>query len=221
MAATAGSPSVCALVRGQVDGVPSAAAFVHWDGPLGDGLRRVLDGDPDWVWVLDGSVEPRSGALERLLAATCRVGDLPAAALICGVVLEPGGGVHPGRAPWFRRTPTELAMAAAERRLLPIRASAGPVLVHRSALEAAWPRAGAPFAPATVLEWTARMLRGRTGYMAPDSEYVLRGPAADPALGLRTAASLVAGTAFSGTDRVRVAFDLAERALRRARARAS
>jgi len=191
------------------------------DGRLDEALRRALAGGAEWIWVLDGTAVPRAGALERLLAALERVDGLPDPVLLGAVVVDSGGRVDRARAPWYRRAPTELAMAAAERRLLPIRASSGPVLVQRSAAEAEPPRAGSAFAPGVVLEWTARLLRDRVGYMVPESEAVAAAGARDPALDPRTALRLVAGTAFSGTDRLRVVAELAERARRRARSQAS
>ena len=216
-----GSPSVCALAGGALGPFGPGVTVVQHAGALGEGLRRGLATGADWIWVLDGSAAPRPGALDELLGALERTGGLPDPVLLGGVVVDAGGRVDEARAAWYRRAPTELAMAAAERRLLPIRASAGPVLVSRRGAEAEPPRERAAFGAGAVLEWTARLLRDGVGYLVPASEYVAAGAARDPALDPLTAARLVGGRAFSGTDRLRVGFELAERARRRARSPAS
>ncbi|MEA2474917.1 MAG: hypothetical protein QOE06_2832 [Thermoleophilaceae bacterium] len=176
---------------------------------------------PEWILFHDRSLEPRLGATEALAAALERVAGLPEPALLAGVVVDGGGLVDRSRAAWYRRAPTELAMAAAEVRLLPIRATAGPALVRRSLAEADPPPGGARAEPGAMLEWTARLLRDRAGYLVPEAEFVAPAPLRDPALDPRTAARLVTGGAFTGTDRIRVGAELIERARRRARGPAS
>jgi hypothetical protein len=180
----------------------------------------VADGtEPDWILVCDPAFAPRPGAVEALSGALERIDGLPAPALLAAVVVGGDGEVDAALAAWYRRAPTELAMAAAERRLLPIRAAAGPVLVRRTVAAAQPPPAG--LAPGAVLEWTARLLREAPGYLVPESRFGVSGRARDPALAPVTAAKLVAGRAFAGTDRLRVAAELLERARRRARGPAS
>jgi hypothetical protein len=220
--------SVCAVLGGTAQPLRTAVeaqttppgAVVGGEQGLEAALRRALETGAEWLWVLDGSAVPRPAALGALLEALGRVHELADPVLLAGVVLDPDGRVDPGRAAWYRRGHPEPAMAAAERRLLPIRATAGPVLVRRGAVEAELPRAGTPFAAGAVLEWTATVLRRPAGYLVPDSEYVATASEGDPALDRGVAARLVAGRAFSGADRLRVGFELAERALRRARSRA-
>jgi hypothetical protein len=189
--------------------------------PFEPALRRAAGAGDDWLLVCDRALAPRGAAADALLAAVGRVDGLPAPVLLAAVVVDRAGAVDDGRAAWYRRAPTELAMAAAERRLLPIRAAAGPVLVRAEAASATPPRASAAFEPGELLEWTARLLRDGAGYLVPQSEYTAPSATRDPALRPLTAARLLAGTAFAGTDRLRVAAELFERARRRGRPPAS
>src|SRR5829696_2692454 len=119
---------------------------------------------PGWAWVLDGSALPRPDALARLLAAArdAASAGLPAPAVLASVVLGEDGEPAPGHAAWFRRGGSDLAMLAARRHLLPVRAArAGSLLV---AMPAAPPRRGDG-----ALDWTARLLREATGYAVPAS----------------------------------------------------
>jgi hypothetical protein len=114
--------------------------------------------------VLDGSALPRPDALAQLLAAARAAtgSGLPAPAVVASVVLGADGEPEPGHAAWSRRGGTDLAMLAARRRLLLVRAArAGSLLV---ATPAAPPRGGDG-----ALDWTARMLRDATGYAVPAS----------------------------------------------------
>ena len=189
--------------------------------PLGSALGRGLASGREWILLSDRSLEPRPTALDELIGGLRRADGLPAPDLLAGVVVDAAGAVDDALAAWYRRAPTELAMAAAERRLLPIRAAAGPVMVRRAAAESKPPRPRAAFAPGAVLEWTARLLRDAPGYLVPGSEYVAVAAARDPALDPFTAVRLVAGSAFAGTDRLRIGAELFERARRRPPGRAS
>jgi hypothetical protein len=206
-------PTVCAVVSDRADALGEVLAaqtqqpqaIVDYGGGLSEGLARGRAANTDWVWVLDGSAMPEPGALAAALAAIGRVGRLPRPVLLASLVLDSAGGVAPGRASMYRRSPTDLAMLACARALLPIRASSGPLLVHRDALAATAPRTRLP-PPGDVLEWSARLLRSRAGYLVPASRTV-----ANPARLGRAAAALVVGSAFEGADRARVALELLER----------
>jgi len=185
--------------------------LVRDGGPLRGRLERALASGADWVWVLDGSVVPREGSLLELLHGLDRVGELQEPHVMTGVVLAPDGLVDEGRVLWYRRNQIDIAMASAEARLLPIRAATGSVLVRRDAVEAELPPERAHLAPAAVLEWTARILRTRTGYLAPESESEAVEPGYDPASDPVTAARLLFGGALQRFDRLRYGFELAER----------
>jgi hypothetical protein len=180
-------------------------------GPLRGRLERALEAGADWIWVLDGSTVPRDGALGGLLDALERTSGLEEPSLMTGVVVTPDGLVDEGRVLWYRRNQIDIAMEAAAQRLLPIRAATGSVLVQRDAVRGELPPFGAPGSPATVLEWTARMLRFRTGYLVPESESEAVEPGYDPASSPLTAARLMFAGALGRFDRIRYGFELAER----------
>jgi hypothetical protein len=175
------------------------------------GVVRALATDAEWIWVLDGTAVPRPGALDALLAGVGRVDGLPQPALLTGVVVTAQGRVDPNRPPWYRRFQIDVALASAESSLLPVRGSTAPVLVRREAAAADLPRRGAPVAPGAVLEWSARLLRSRTGYMVPDSESDGHGTRRDPMLEPATAARLLGGRALVRLDRVGLVLELCER----------
>ena len=205
--------SVCALVGG---GASEAEAHlpeprvVSDGGPLG-GLRRALDTGAEWIWVLDGTAMPKPGALTALLEAVDRAAELPEPAshfsppvLFAGVVVDAEGRVDEARGGWYRRNHIDLTMGSSGRRLLPIRAAGGPVLVHRRAAERAPACDG-------VFEWTAHILRDEVGFLVPDSESVAIRPAEDPLGDPRTVARLVTGGALGRLDIARATHELVER----------
>jgi hypothetical protein len=186
-------------------------AYVRDSGGLRQRLERALATGAGWIWVLDGSVVPRAGALLGLLEGLDRAVGLEEPHLMTGVVVTPDGLVDEGRGLWYRRDQIDAAMAASAERLLPVRAASGSVLVRRDAVAAELPRERTPASPAAVLEWTARVLRDRTGYLTPDSESEAVAPGYDPASHPLTAARLVLGGALVRLDRIRYGYELAER----------
>ena len=115
------------------------------------------------------------------------------------------GALAPGHEPVTPRGQTDLAMDAAALRVVPVRATtAGSVLVREGV--AAPPPGGI----AAGLTWTAGLLRDRPGFLVPDS---LAAPAARAPYARRTAALLIGG-GLDGRDRLRLALDAAERAIR-------
>jgi hypothetical protein len=213
-------PSVCVLLRPGHAALDAAVArqsvtadtTVRIEGTLAAGLRRAAATGAEWIWLLDGASLPAPTALAALLASLERIQGIPAPALLASAVHGGDGGLDPHRASWYRRQPTEVAMAAAERQLLPIRATAGPLLVHRRVIEQGpLPRAKLT-ALGETLEWTARVLRSEAGYLVPDSQSILSPGARSPGRDRRAALALVLGGAFVGTDRLRVALELIERA---------
>ena len=193
------------------DGVERVVTGVR----LRAGLESALAGGADWIWVMDGSARPRPGALAALLAGLERVDGLPAPSLLTGVVVGPDGRVPASRAPWYRRFQIHVALDSVDQELLPVRAGIGPALVARDAVAAQLPPARAGLGPAAVLEWTARLLRERTGYLVPASESESDPSAPDPLRSPLTAARLILSGAVVRPDRVAVALELSERAGRR------
>jgi hypothetical protein len=199
---------VCAVVGRPTAGLGAETVVAE---TLRAGVERALAGGADWIWVLDGSAQPRPGALDRLLDGLARVDGLPAASLLTGVVVTADGRVDPNRTPWYRRFQIDVALTSADSALAPVRGSTGPVLVHRAAAAAHPPRRGAPIAPGAVLEWTAHVLRSRTGYLVPESESLAVATHPDPLRTPATAARLLAGRALSPLDRVGLVLELCER----------
>lgn len=135
-----------------------------------DGVRAAMDADADWLWLLDGSVAPQADALARLLDAHQRFGQLPPPDLLVSKIVRPDGSLDPGSLPVAQVRDPDLAVAAFEQRLLSLRvARRGSLLVRRAAaaaLAARWPHLD-PFLD--DLEWTARLLKSRTGLLVPGS----------------------------------------------------
>lgn len=217
--------SVCVLIGRWSEPLARALAgqlrpqdgVVEHGGLIREGLRKTAERSPDWIWVLDGNSIPRAGALDALLDAATRVDRLPDALALASVVVDRNGRADRGHAAWYRRDATETAMRAAELRLLPIRAAAGPIMFDRRAAEAITPPRRSLQATGAVLEWSACVLRSRVGYLVPDSECELVGAGSDPLRNPIVAARLVGGRAFIGIDRVRVVFDAIERVGERVR----
>ncbi len=213
MAPTVDTPSVCAVVDVSLKSVARAVeeqtrrpnATVPLRDSLPATLRRAVEGGAEWVWILDGTAVPRPGALAALLDALARVDDLARPDLLAGVVRTPDGRFDEGRGLWCPRREIALVMAAAPRRLLPIYAAAGPVLVRGDALRGVRLRR-TELSPGGMLDLTARILGKRTGYLVPES----RSDAAAPFRADRaaTAARLVLGGAFKGLDRLRIGYEV-------------
>lgn len=136
----------------------------------GRALDHALATGSEWLWWREetATTTPESDALEELRAAAlvARGDRLPV--LVASLVLDQHGyAVGPTFQPDFDAL-TEL-ISLAERRLVPIRATAmTSVLVHRRAIE----RHGLPRAelgPHAGLEWSARMLAGEVGWVAAAS----------------------------------------------------
>jgi hypothetical protein len=187
------------------------AAVVDGAGGLASAIAGALATGSDWIWVLDGSALPRDDALAALVAALRHLDGLVAPDLLTGVVVGAGGRVEEAGALWCRRDQVDLALDAADRRLVPVRAALGSVLVRRDAAAADPPADRAASTPAALVEWTARLLRRRTGYLVTASEADAVAPGYDPAGEPRTAARLLLGGALPGFDRLRYGIELVER----------
>jgi hypothetical protein len=204
------SPDLAAALAAQSGDLTGPAV----DERLRAALERALASGADWLWVIDGTAVPRPGALAALAAARDRLGDLPPPVLLTGLVVGADGRAHPRRGPWYHRFGIDLALLAADRGVVPVRGSRGPMLVRRDAAAAALPRPGAPFTAAAVLEWSALLLRPDrgAGYLVPESESVGEARAGDPMRGPGTVARLLLGRALRRLDRVALLLELAEQA---------
>jgi hypothetical protein len=170
--------------------------------------RAAGPGDPRareaaWLWLLDGTAVPRPGALRALLEAAERLEPVcPPAALASRIVAGADGRLAPAHAPIAPQGQTHVAMKTVGLRVLPVRAVTGGSLLVRAA-----DAPGPGREPALV--WTARLLRDRPGFLVPAS---LADARADPP---RATARLLLGGALRGSERVRLAAEVAERLVRR------
>jgi len=174
------------------------------------GVERARASGPDWVWVLDGAAIPRPEALAALVGAQARAGA--PAALLAGIVRDRDGRIEESRSFWFRSADLEPAMAVAANRMLPIRATSGPVLVRADAVATCPPASGKPLSAAAIFEWTTALLRSDAGFLVPESEYDAREPVSDPLADPGMAARLVLGPGLRTLDRVQAGVELVERA---------
>jgi hypothetical protein len=219
--------AVHALVGRTSEALASALAEQHRapDAVIDESARldhaagRAVDAGATWIWLLDGTVAPRPAALATLLEALDRMDGIPAPAVLCGVVLDGDGRVDESRAASYRPSEIDVALTAAGRRLLPIRAVAGPVLLHRDAVDDLGGAADRWPSPAAVLELTAAVLRTRTGYVVPASEGDALLPVPDPLGDPATAARLVTARELRPVERLRFGYEFALRAGARVSAR--
>jgi hypothetical protein len=162
--------------------------------------------DAEWLWLLDGTAVPASGALEALLDAAAGV----SAALLSGRVLDPDGNLDRSSPPRHVIYATDVSVAAAERHLVQLRAAgSGSVLIRREMAGIPTPRPPAR-PPWDMFEFSARILRNpsHTGYLVPGS-LATRSQAlgADPISELRA----LAGGAWTPREKLREGFLLTRR----------
>lgn len=132
----------------------------------------------DWVWLLDDDTIARPDTLERLLAARSEVPPGPGPAILASRVEWRDGRPHPTNLPMFARRDPGALVAAAERRMLPLRATSFvSMLISGEAVR----RHGAPepafFFQVDDIDYTARVLRGERGFLVCDSVAEHRTPA--------------------------------------------
>jgi hypothetical protein len=131
-----------------------------------DELRGgAFDAPPDWLWVLDGRVRPEPSCLEALLEAASNLDGLPSPVLLASYVSSSDPLASP-----LPSLDKELEIAAAERRLVPVRALATASFLLRPGAVTATLGRGAVFA------FTAGLLRDSPGYLVPGSRASLDGP---------------------------------------------
>jgi hypothetical protein len=224
---TRDTPAVCAVVPAS-DALQAALtaqtaaveAVVRDDDVLRRGVRHAVEGPAQWLWVLDGSATPSPDALRRLLDALGA--PLPAApVLLASKVTAADGSLAESHAPWPRRGTTELAMAVAPHRLLPVRAArAGSVLVAREAAARTASPAGGLEGPAAAIEWTARLLRRDIGLLVTRSVCTARSAAppavqalsGDPHQDLQAGVAMLCGSGWYPKEKLWLGAEVAERA---------
>ena len=178
---------------------------------------------PEWLWLLDGVTVPRADALEAFGAALETLAGLPAPLLLASKVIDAAGAMHPDALPRHEIFEKQYTVDAIERGLVQLRAvPAGSLLIRRGTFER-FGELRADLPPSwAVFEFTARALRSweDTGYLVPSSVAVRKlppHPAGRRGEGLRTRARLLAGPAWTPTERLWEGFLVAEAAVRAAR----
>ncbi len=139
-------------------------------GGFHEGLKAAHVGVAEWIWLMDDDTIPAVDALEQLLVAPLALDGLPPPLLLSSRALWTDGTLHPMNIPGLERRRPELVIRAAERGLMPVRATTFvSLLVHRDAVE----RHGLPLAHFFIwsddIEYTGRILRDGTGYLVPGS----------------------------------------------------
>lgn len=206
-----------AAVRRQLK--PPDAVFV--EGGLRAAVDKAARDGATWMWLVDKAAVPRPDALAELMGAAVPgiASDDPT--VLAGIVRTPEGSVDRNRTFWFRSDQVEAAMDSVTRRLLPIRAASGPILVSLTAARARPPRPAASMKASDLFEWTATLLKGRQGFLVPSSEHDQRGEVTAPVASPATVARLLVGGPFGKVDRLRVAYEAAERVVGRLAPRAA
>lgn len=139
-------------------------------GGFHEGIRAAYARHADWIWLLDDDTIARADALAELLGGLDRADGLPAPALLASRVNWRDGEPHPMNMPIVRRRHLDLLVGACERGLLPLRASTFvSLLLGREAVAAHGLPLRQFFYQADDIEYTSRILRGRVGYLVPES----------------------------------------------------
>jgi rhamnopyranosyl-N-acetylglucosaminyl-diphospho-decaprenol beta-1,3/1,4-galactofuranosyltransferase len=142
-------------------------------GGFAYGLALAISGSADLIWLMDDDTVPEPGALAALLLARGSHAA-PAPALVASRVVWSDGNPHPMNTPRVKPLVSQAERAAAAAvSCQPIRsASFVSILVEASACQ----RSGLPQADYFLwnddFEFTARLLRDRTGLLCPASVVV-------------------------------------------------
>lgn len=140
-------------------------------GGFHEGMRAAYGRGFDWLWLMDDDTVPTPAALERLLAGAERADALGRSAwVLASKVLWNDERLHPMNTALPAMHRLDDLVDATSRGLLAIRsASAVSLLVSARAVE----RFGLPvkryFIWSDDVEYTARILRSKPGYLVPDS----------------------------------------------------
>ena len=137
-------------------------------GGFARGLEHARAAGHDWYWLMDDDTFPEPTCLAELLDGAAKAPARPS--LMTSVVRWKDGRVHPMNRPWPKLGSRAAYVAALERGLLPVgSASFVSTMVHREAID----EHGVPHAHFFIWhddsEYTRRVLRTGSGYLAPRS----------------------------------------------------
>lgn len=128
-------------------------------GGFHEGMRRGLEGDWEWLWVMDDDTIPHPDALEKLLDASEDLAD-EHPSLLASAVLWTDGTVHPMNPPGIDLRDLDRFVKQTTRGYVPIRYNTFPSLLVRAE---AVRRHGPPRKPFFIwsddIDFTARILR--------------------------------------------------------------
>lgn len=216
---SAGDGDTAALLAAAFPDV-HALSLAADDGHAGGfhaGMKRAYDDGFDWLWLLHDDAVPAESALEELLVATTAVASLPEPRVVASKVLSLSGELHrdDNGAPDLIRIPH--AALGVEHSLMPIRyAGFVSLLVGRKAIRDYGLPLRPYFACRDDVEFTARVLRRETGYLATKSVVRHgRGDGSSPctgALGLhryvRNTVLMLRGSAWGKREKVLLVLDI-------------
>jgi GT2 family glycosyltransferase len=132
----------------------------------------------EWIWLMDDDTIAHHDALERLLAARAQVPPGPEPWILGSRVEWSDGCPHPTNLPMFARRDIGALASAAERRMLPLRATSFvSTLVRSEAVEHYGLPEQAFFFQVDDIDYTARILRHERGFLVCDSVVEHRTPA--------------------------------------------
>lgn len=184
------------------------------------GLDASLATGADWIWMVDGVTVPRTDALEAFSTALGALDGLPAPLLLAGKVVDEAGALHPDALPRHELFEKQITVDACERGVVHLRAApAGSLLIRKEAFERfGRPRTDLP-ASWAAFEFTARVLQSwdDTGYLIPSSVAVRRVAPRPPGRhggAVRTRARLLAGPAWTTTEKLWEGFLVVESAVK-------
>ncbi len=178
-----------------------------------DALNAAGELTDEWIWLLEGGVVPKPGALQALLDVALRFERPPA--LLASTVLTPEGTLDRASAPVAEVRRAERVLDACEHGCVALRvARSGSLLVRAGAL------AGLDVKDTSLvdrdLQWTALLLRREWGVLVPNSVVIrsVRSTRVSPQRVLaRLASSIGMLSKVEAADRPWFAYQLAAQGL--------
>jgi rhamnopyranosyl-N-acetylglucosaminyl-diphospho-decaprenol beta-1,3/1,4-galactofuranosyltransferase len=180
------------------------------------GMGHAHAAGADWLWLMDDDTIPEPACLAELLEAAQRAPEPPA--LLASTVLWTDGRMHPMNWPGFERERLDRVIEAAQRGLLPLRtATFVSLLIAREAIDVHGLPLRDYFLWSDDIEYTARILRRRAGYIVPASRAVHRTERPHTAVSstgqrfyfhVRNTLFMLRGPAWAGREKPSVLFGL-------------
>jgi rhamnopyranosyl-N-acetylglucosaminyl-diphospho-decaprenol beta-1,3/1,4-galactofuranosyltransferase len=174
------------------------------------GLERAHRDGYEWIWLLDDDTFADERCLETLLEGVARAPRRPS--VMTSVVRWRDSTLHPMNRPWLRIVPRGRYAEAVAAGLAPIRAATFvSTMVRSDAVSQHGLPPGHYFVWLDDIQYTARILRDRDGYIVPESTAVHWTPKAYDTvtdtrerfyLKVRNHLWLLRGPSFRGLERI-------------------